>query len=143
MSTIEKSNVERHCEVSKVDAEHGIVFGYAIVCCEDGEPYFDLQGDHIPEEAMLKAVVAFMAKGAPAKVQHAGAKIGQVLLSFPVTQESAAALGWTVTKTGWVVGWKPDDKAVVKRFLPGPNGEPPELTGFSIGGRGRRVPVTP
>src|SRR5690349_15438196 len=39
-------------QVCKVDSNLGIVFGFAIVCTKDGEDYFDLQSDNIPEDAM-------------------------------------------------------------------------------------------
>lgn len=135
--TTEESKIQTYCQVSKVDTSLGIVFGFGIVCKVNGEKYYDLQGDHISEEEMCKAVVRFMERGAPADIQHDGQKIGQVFLSMPITSDMTS-LG-DLKKTGWYVGWRPADKSVVKRFQPGPNGEPPELTGFSIGGRGRRV----
>ena len=35
-------------KVVKVDDELGLVFGYAMICAENGKPYYDLQGDNIP-----------------------------------------------------------------------------------------------
>jgi hypothetical protein len=133
------SNVRTYCEVSKVDSSLGIVFGWGIVCKVDGAAYYDLQGDHISEEEMCRAVVKFMETGAAADVMHDEQAIGKVFLSMPITSDMAPAFG-TLRKTGWFVGWRPADRSIVKRFQPGPNGEPPELRGFSIGGRGRRIP---
>lgn len=116
------------CEVAKVDADLGLVFGYAIVCEENGEPYFDLQGDHIPPHSMLKASTHF-AKGARmAKEMHVRGDGGTVLFLFPLTREIAKALGITgFTKTGLIIGMAPDAEMLAK-FKSG------ELTGFSIGG---------
>lgn len=133
----------RECRVTKVDDTLGIVYGYGIVCKVDGADYYDLQGDHIPEDEMLRAVADFMERVPTAKVMHEGEDIGRVLMSMTLTSDVAAAFDIVAKKTGWLVGWKPSDKAVVKRFQPGPNGEEPELTGFSIGGTGERHPVTP
>ena len=47
-----------YAEIKKVDEELGLVMGFAIICKIDGEPYFDTQGDHIPEDSMLKAATS-------------------------------------------------------------------------------------
>lgn len=121
--------MELHVKVSKVDERLGIVFGYAIVCKEGGEEYYDVQGDHIPEESMLRATADFMAGRRVAKVMHVGDPAGQVVFGFPITEDIAGSLGMSVTKTGFIVGMRPDDSEVMQKFRDG------ELTGFSIGGR--------
>jgi len=129
--------------VCKVNDALGVVFGYGIVCKTEGNYYYDLQGDHIPEDEMLKAVIDFMKRVPTAKVMHEGDEVGRVLLSMPLTTEIAASFGLATTKTGWLVGWMPYDKQLIKRFQPGPAGEPPELTGFSIGGTAESHEVSP
>jgi hypothetical protein len=127
---------EMTCEVAKVHDELGLVFGWAIVCKELGEDYFDLQGDNIPEQSMLKAATSF-AKGARmAKEMHVGGGRGTVVFMLPFTQEIAKSLGMTnVTKTGLIIGMAPDADMLAK-FKSG------ELRGFSIGGRRiKDVPV--
>lgn len=116
-------------EVCKVDESLGIVFGYAIVCKQNGEEYWDTQGDHITEQAMLEATAEFMTGDRMAKVMHKGDSAGQVVYGFPVTQEIAESLDMRVEKTGFVVGMKPDDEEILEKFRSG------ELTGFSIGGQ--------
>ena len=127
---------EMTCEVAKVHDELGLVFGWAIVCKELGTDYFDLQGDNIPEQSMLKAATGF-AKGARmAKEMHVGGGRGTVVFMMPFTEEIAKSLGMTnVTKTGLIIGMAPDADMLAK-FKSG------ELRGFSIGGRRvKDVPV--
>ena len=114
-------------EVAKVDRGLGLVMGYAIVCKEDGEDYYDLQGDHVPEDAMLKAALDFMENGGVAKEMHRGDEAGSVVFAFPLTTDVAKALGVEARRTGLLIAMKPDP-AMMKRFETG------ELTGFSIGG---------
>lgn len=115
--------------VQKVDRDLGIVFGYAIVCKIDGEDYYDTQGDHITEQAMLEATADFMEGERVAKVMHEGGQAGQVVYGYPITTEIAKALDFDVKKTGFIVGMKPDSEEVLNKFATG------EFRGFSIGGR--------
>lgn len=125
--------------VEKVDAEHGLVIGYAIVCEEfklakaddaapSWVPYFDVQGDHIPEDAMLAASTDFMLHSRVGKGMHAGEQIADVVFAFPVTKDIAEALGWEVRKTGLAIAWKPASQEILDNFKSG------KWTGFSIGG---------
>jgi len=113
--------------VAKVDEGLGLVFGWAIVCTEKGARYHDVQGDHIPEPVMLKAVTDFMKDARVAKDMHTGDQIGDVVHSMPMTSEIAKAFGIQTEKTGWMVAMAPSPK-VLKQFASG------ERTGFSIGG---------
>lgn len=122
--------------IIKVDKAEGIVYGFAIVCQEDGEPYFDLQGDHISESVMRKASTDFMITARKAKEMHTGTAKGKVIHSLPLTKELAEALGaGELKKTGWVVGIKPDSDDVLEKYFTG------EYTGFSIGGKAKREEV--
>lgn len=120
-------------ETVKVNSELGLVFGWGIVCKIDGEPYFDTQRDHIPEDSMLKAAADFMEKSRMSGDMHArsasGEPIpdGQVVFSFPLTTDIAKALGIECNKTGWLVALKPSPDVLAK-YASG------EYTGFSIGG---------
>ena len=113
-------------KVAKVDETLGLVFGWAIVCKDGGEPYFDLQGDHIPEESMLKASADFMENSRVAGEGHEKA-VGQVVFAMPMTAEVAEAYGVTTQKTGLMIAMRPEE-SVFEKFRSG------ELTGFSIGG---------
>lgn len=114
--------------VQKVDESLGIVFGFAIICKRDGEEYVDVQGDHVPESAMLEATAEYMAGDRVAKDMHLGDAIGQLVYGFPLTDDIAKALEITTRQTGFVVGMKPNDE-IMEKFRSG------EYTGFSIGGR--------
>ena len=116
-------------KAEQVNADHGLVLGHAIVCKEHGEPYFDVQGDHIPEDAMLAAAADFMQNGAMAKEMHDGEAIGSVLFAFPMTTDIAKALGIQVEKTGLLIAMKPDSEETLEKFRDG------TFTGFSIGGQ--------
>lgn len=115
-------------EVTKVSEELGLVFGWAIVSTVDGQPYFDLQGDHIPDATVLKASTEFMASLRVAKEMHVGGARGEVIHSMPLTAEVAAAFGITCKRTGLMIAMRPDAEMLAK-FKSG------ELRGFSIGGR--------
>lgn len=119
---------ETYVKVEKVDEEHGLVFGYAIVCKEGGEPYYDVQGDHVPEDSMLGALTDFMLSARVAKEMHVGDGKGTVVFAFPMTGDIAGSLGIRVEKTGALIGMRPDPD-VLEKFKSG------EYTGFSIGGR--------
>ena len=125
--TIDAAKAFDKAAVVKVDESLGLVFGFAIVCKQDGEPYFDAQNDHIPEDAMLKAGVDFMLNSRVAKEMHSGGQAGTVVFAFPLTSDIAKALDIETKQTGFLIAMKPD-AGMLKRFKSG------ELTGFSIGG---------
>lgn len=110
-----------------VNEELGLVLGWGIVCTEKGEPYFDLQNDHIPEQTMLKSVTDFMINSRAAKEMHVRAGAGSVIHAFPLTKDIAKAFGISCETTGWMVAVKPDEE-MLEGFKSG------RLTGFSIGG---------
>ena len=120
-------------DIAKVDEQLGLVMGYAIVCAEDGAPYFDLQGDHIPEDAMLKAALDFMEHSRLVGEMHVRdsegkvVKRGTVPFLFPLTADIAKSLDLSPRKTGLLIAISPDAEMLAK-FRSG------ELTGFSIGG---------
>lgn len=135
-------------DVISVDSEHGLVFGYAIVCKTrdtfegEFEDYYDLNIDadgvhkgqrvpeHITEDAMFKAAVDASESGVQmaGNVQHAGPDVGSYYFMLPVTEEMAKSLDWQIKKTGLVVGYHPGDEEVLKKFKDG------TYTGFSIEG---------
>jgi len=119
-------------QVVKVDRALGLVFGFAIVCKQDGKDYVDLQGDLCPEDEMLAASAGFMQEARVAKEMH-GEEPGQgtVVFAFPLTGEIARALEITTKRTGLLIGMKPDAETL-KKFADG------TYTGFSIGGMALR-----
>ena len=115
-------------KVVKIDESLGLVMGYAIVCSEVGEPYFDLQGDHIPEDAMLKAALDFMQNSRLAGEMHSGVDKGAVVFAWPMTAEIAKAFGIVTDTTGLMIAIRPSSDAMLEKFRDG------TYTGFSIGG---------
>ena len=115
-------------DVFKVDDDLGLVFGYAIVCKQDGVDYYDVQGDHIPEDSMLKASADFMAHSRISKDMHQGDKTGSVVFAWPMTSEIAKAMGIETKTTGLMIAIKPDSPESLRKFREG------IWTGFSIGG---------
>lgn len=129
MAVSSDKNFNITTDVCKVDASLGLVFGYAMVCKIDGEPHFDLQGHHIPEDTMLKVLATFMAgDNVVAKEMHTGEQVGTYLFAFPMTTEIAKALDIEVKQTGALIAMKPDNAETLAKFKTG------EFTGFSIGG---------
>lgn len=124
-----KAGQKRTFEVAKVDAELGLVFGFAIVCKIAGVEYFDVQGDHIPEESMLEASLDFMENSQVAKEMHQGERKGSIVFAFPLTTDIAKSMGIQAEKTGLMIAMKPASEEMLQKFKTG------EYTGFSIGGR--------
>lgn len=128
-----ESHFKTACEFVKVDESLGLVFGFAVVCMEKGEPYVDLQKDHIPEDAMLEASLDFMRNSRMSGDMHAKDKAGQpirdgeVVFAFPLTTEIAKSLSIETERTGLMVAIKPSAEVLAK-FVDG------TYTGFSIGG---------
>ena len=115
--------------VMKVDAKLGLVFGWAIICKNGGEDYYDLQDDHIPEDSMMEAALEFMEKRRTLKLMHKGEKQGSVIFAWPLTTEVAKAMGLKTSVTGLMIAVKPTNKKILKDIASG------KLTGFSIGGQ--------
>ena len=122
--------------ILKVDKGLGLVFGFAMICKEDGQPHFDLQGDHIPEGVMLKSAMDFAKSARVAKEMHAGDPIGSIIHTFPLTTDIAKSLDISTKHTGLLIAMQPDDPNVLSKFANG------EYTGFSIGGTAVNVPLS-
>ncbi len=117
------------CDVIKVDDELGLVFGWAIICTENGKPYFDTQGDNIPDASMLKASADFMKKSRGLGDMHTKAEGGSVVFAWPMTKQVAKAFGYHTEKTGLMIAVAPDSEETLEKYRSG------KYTGFSIGGR--------
>jgi Putative phage serine protease XkdF len=120
--------MQQSYQVTKIDEELGVIFGWGIVSSVDGEPYFDSQGDWIPDDSMLKASTEFMVDIRIGKEMHAGEQAGTIVHSLPLTSDLAEAFGIECDRTGWIVGFKPHSAELLEKFRSG------EYTGFSIGG---------
>jgi len=114
--------------VVKVDEGLGLVFGFAIICKRDGKDYFDLQDDHIPEDAMMDAAADFMLHSRMSKDMHEGDQDGAIVFAFPLTTDVAKALDIVTSQTGLLIAMKPS-AGVLAKYKDG------TYTGFSIGGK--------
>lgn len=134
ISQFNKRSQKTMSEFVKVDEELGLVFGFAIICQKNGEDYYDLHNDHIPEDSMLKAATDFMLHSRMAGDMHerdsddqAVAK-GTVVFAFPLTSDVAKSLDIETETTGLLIAMKPSDPEILDKFKSG------KYTGFSIGG---------
>ena len=116
-------------KILKADDEQRMVYGWASVVTENGEPVIDRQGDVIEPETLVKAVNNFMEHVRVGKAMHTGDQVGVVVHSMPITKEIGEALGIHSDREGWVVAYKVYDDNVWNMVKSG------ELAAFSIGGR--------
>lgn len=131
--------ISRTVELLKTDRRLGIAYGFAIVCSmvKDSkvEDYYDLQGDNIPEEVMIKAACEFSMGERIGKAQHQGDKVADIVFMFPLTADIAKGLGITSDRYGLLIGYKPTSAKVLEDIDAG------IYSGFSLGGTGIRQEV--
>jgi hypothetical protein len=114
-------------EQASVLGKLGLVVGKAMVFTEHGRDYYDLQGDHIPKDVGVPAMIDFALNARTHKIMHQGAEVGKFCGLFPITKETCDALGIKADWEGIAVAIQPDSETLAK-FASG------EFTGFSIGG---------
>lgn len=131
------SEMTKHIEgkILKADDEQRMVYGWASVVTEKGEPVVDRQGDVIETDTLVKAVNDFMEHVRVGKAMHTGEQVGVVVHSLPITKEIGDALGIHSDREGWVVAYKVYDDAVWDMVKSG------ELAAFSIGGRAMKQEI--
>jgi hypothetical protein len=116
-------------QILKTEDEQRMVYGWASVVTENGEPVVDRQGDVIKPDTLVRAVNKFMEHVRVGKEMHTGDQIGAVIHSMPITKEIGDSLGIQSNREGWIVAFKVYDDNVWARVKSG------ELAAFSIGGR--------
>lgn len=119
--------MRKFVKAETVDQSLGIVLGWAIVCKEDGKDYWDVQKNHIPEDAMLEAAADFMEHSRAGNEMHAGPECGSYVFAFPLTTDIAKAMGVESKRSGLMIGYKPPPDVLAK-FVSG------AYSGFSIEG---------
>jgi hypothetical protein len=117
--------------VQKFDDEQRLVWGWALVSVEKGQPVTDRQGDVVDTGELQKTVHKFM-DDRTGKAMHKGHRVGTVVDSIVFTKELQDALGVDLGREGWFVGMHVPDDATWMRVKKG------ELKAFSIGGEGER-----
>ena len=118
--------------VTGINETLGIVFGWGMITKINGEPYYDLDNQHIPNDIMVKSTSDFMETARVSNDSHTDVEIGTVVHSFPLSNEIAKAMGISSGINGWMVGVKPN-KDILAKFISG------EYTGFSIEGTGEVI----
>lgn len=121
--------------VLKLDDEKQIVWGWASVATEYGQPVVDRQNDTITVDELRDAVYDFM-ESRVSKAMHNGKKIGYVVDSILLDNSVQKALGINLGREGWFVGVKVTDPATWAKVKSG------EYQAFSIGGDAIREPLT-
>tara|TARA_R100000093_G_scaffold70881_2_gene45095 strand:- start:64 stop:492 length:429 start_codon:yes stop_codon:yes gene_type:complete len=116
-------------QILKSDEEQRLVYGWASVITEKGEPVVDRQGDVIKPDTLVKAVNNFMEHVRVGKQMHDGDQIGVVVHSWPCTNEINKSVGLEADREGWLVAFKVYDDEVWADVKAG------KLAAFSIGGR--------
>lgn len=125
-------------EFNTVDnLKQGLVYGWASIIEKDGVMVTDHEGDRIEPDELTKGAHDFIKNSRQGGVLHDeyGNHIGHVVESVVFTKELQKALNIDLKKIGWLIGYQITDprvKLLVKGGL---------LKSFSIGGKGRRVPV--
>ena len=134
---VEKAADKNIYKIAAVDEEAGIVFGWAMVSKINDVDYYDLNFDrdtmefvpeHIPEDAMFKSAIGFMDTDRAGNDMHEGPDIGKFVFGFPLTTEIAKAMGIECDRTGFMVGFRPENAEILEKF------KTKEYTGFSIEG---------
>ena len=126
---------EAYGEVTKVDTEQRIVYGFASVVTKGGEVVVDRQGDVITADEMEKAATNFMLGARNGLTMHKGEPTTTIVHSMPFTKEIQSAFGIESDLEGWLIAVKVHDDETWDRMKKG------EFTGFSIGGRATKVEV--
>ena len=117
-----------YVKTAGISEELGLVFGFGIVCKEQGAEYYDLHGDHIPEEGMVKAALDFaMSERVAGDMHRERDQGGSIVFMMPLTDEVAKAFEIECPRRGLMIAMKPSEGMLAK-FRDG------TYTGFSIGG---------
>lgn len=115
--------------VAKVDKGNRLVVGWGMVCKKAGEPYYDTDNQHFPEDLTIKAWIDFMKEARVHKAMHSGDQVGEVVFAFPATEEFMKSLGMKLgDQSGMLVGVQVADDGVLEKFYDG------TYKGFSVGG---------
>ena len=127
--------IKMNCEISKLDLEKQIVYGWASVVEKDGKAVVDHQGDIISIDEIEKAAHQFLTDCRVAGDSHITKGVGHLVESIVFSNELQKALGIDLGQAGWFVGFKVTSDEVWKRIKKG------ELSMFSIGGSGKRTEI--
>lgn len=131
----EPTDIRFETEIAKLDQDQRLVYGWATIYRQNGQPVIDRQGDQISEAEVVKMAHRFVDEARIAKAMHQGQTVGSVVESLVLTEAIQKALGIDLGKAGWFIGMHIDDDAAWQKVKTG------EWRTLSIGGQGRRVPM--
>jgi cation transport regulator ChaB len=130
---------EKEFVITKTDTDKRLVFGWLSVSKDkDGNLIEDHQGDIIEPEELEKAAYQFMLKSRNAGDNHTRIEgIGKAVVSIVTTKDIQKALGIpdNAIPEGWFIGYYIEDNKTWDLIKSG------EYTSFSIGGKGKRIPI--
>ena len=132
VTELTKTNFESRGQVTKMDDDQRIVYGYASVISKDGEPIVDRQGDIITAGELEKAASEFMLSNRIGKTMHSGEPTTTIIHSFPMTDEIKKAYQIESPYEAWLIAVKVHDDQTWDMVKRG------ELKDFSIGGKATR-----
>jgi hypothetical protein len=135
VSELTKTEFESRGEVTKMDDDKRIVYGYASVISKNGEPIVDRQGDIITAEELEKAASDFMLNSRVGKTMHFGEPTTTIIHSFPMTDEIKKAYQIESPYEAWLIAVKVHDDETWDMVKKG------QLKDFSIGGVATRREV--
>lgn len=121
--------------IVKLDLDKRLVYGWASVVSENGQPLIDRQGDIIQPDELVQAAQRFISESRTALAMHEGSPKGEVVESIVFTDDVQKALGINLGKVGWFIVMKIHDDDVWAKAKAG------ELTAFSIGGKAKAKKV--
>ena len=127
---------------SKTDDDQRTVFGWASITEMDGQPVVDRQGDMIEIEELSKSAYDYVVNNRTGGHQHRRTaedvplKVSDMIESVVFTPDKIAKMGLPPeTPIGWWVGYRITDDDIWRDVKNG------DITGFSVHGKGRRIPV--
>jgi hypothetical protein len=136
-------DVEFTVPISKIDTDKQLVFGWASVSKLDGADVLDRQDDITPIEEVEPAAYAYVRSSRRGGHRHRrddadqAVAVSEMVESVVFTPEKLERMGLPpdAVPHGWWVGYKVTDSDVWDEVKNG------ELTGFSVHGTGKRIPV--
>lgn len=122
-------------KIEKADKTGRWVAGWLSVVQKDGKVVEDSQGDRMSMETLRTGVHKYMRGSRAIKKQHSGDTIGEMSEIIMIDDDFAKAHGITHGKRGaWGLA-EITDPVVQKSVARG------DVTGWSMGGKGKRTPV--
>lgn len=100
-------------ELSKIDDDRHLAFGWAYVAERGGERVIDHSGEFIEKADLEDAAYRFVLTSREADELHTAPVVGQLVESFMVTPEKLTKMGLApdALPAGWWTGWYiPDDE---------------------------------